>query len=121
MQSNNFALRMPHSILEALRLAAASDGVAMNQYVNVAVAEKLASRQTAAAFLKARAAKGSPSPIPHQCIRRPVSRVAVLRHGHHFEHGLRHARCPLSPDQGKLATLSLSTGKSDWTVRHTIA
>ena len=61
MQSNNFALRMPHSMLAALRLAAASDGVAMNQYVNVAVAEKLASRQTAAEFLKARAAKGSPS------------------------------------------------------------
>ena len=61
MQSNNFALRMPHSMLEALRLAAASDGVAMNQYVNVAVAEKLASRHTAAEFLKARAAKGSPS------------------------------------------------------------
>ena len=61
MQSNNFALRMPHSMLEALRLAAASDGIAMNQYVNVAVAEKLASRQTAAEFLRARAAKGSPS------------------------------------------------------------
>ena len=58
MQSNNFALRMPHSILEALRLAAASDGVAMNQYVNVAVAEKLATRQTAAAFLKARGLSG---------------------------------------------------------------
>ena len=61
MQTNNFALRMPHSMLEALRLAAASDGVAMNQYVNVAVAEKLATRQTAAAFLKARAVKGSAS------------------------------------------------------------
>ena len=59
MQSNNFALRMPHSMMEALRAAAAADGVAMNQYVNVAVAEKLATRQTAAQFLKARAAKGS--------------------------------------------------------------
>ena len=59
MQTNNFALRMPHSMLNALRLAAAADGVAMNQYVNVAVAEKLASRQTAAEFLKARAANGS--------------------------------------------------------------
>ena len=61
MQTNNFALRMPHSMLVALRLAAASDGVAMNQYVNVAVAEKLATRQTAAEFLKARAVKGSAS------------------------------------------------------------
>lgn len=48
-------------MLEALRLAAANDGVAMNQYVNVAVAEKLASRQTAAQFLKARASKVSAS------------------------------------------------------------
>ena len=39
---------MPHSMIEALRAAAAADGVAMNQYVNVAVAEKLATRQTAA-------------------------------------------------------------------------
>lgn len=59
MQTNNFALRMPHSMLAALRLAAAADGVAMNQYVNVAVAEKLASRQTAADFLKIRAQQGS--------------------------------------------------------------
>ena len=59
MQTNNFALRMPHSMLAALRAAAAADGVAMNQYVNVAVAEKLATRQTAAEFLNARGAKGS--------------------------------------------------------------
>jgi hypothetical protein len=59
MQSNTFALRMPHSMIEALRAAAAADGVAMNQYVNVAVAEKLATRQTAAQFLQTRAAKGS--------------------------------------------------------------
>lgn len=59
MQSNNFALRMPHSMIEALRAAAAADGVAMNQYVNVAIAEKLATRQTAAQFLKARAANGA--------------------------------------------------------------
>lgn len=59
MQTNNFALRVPHSMLAALRAAAADDGVAMNQYVNVAIAEKLASRQTAADFLKARASHGS--------------------------------------------------------------
>ena len=59
MQSNNFALRMPHSMIEALRAAAAADGVAMNPYVNVAIAEKLATRQTAEQFLRARAEKGS--------------------------------------------------------------
>lgn len=50
---------MPHSMLDALRQAAADDGVAMNQYINVAVAEKLACRRTAAQFLQARAKGGS--------------------------------------------------------------
>lgn len=59
MQSNNFALRLPHSMYDAVRQAAADDGVAINQYINVAVAEKLACRKTAAAFLRARAEGGS--------------------------------------------------------------
>ena len=59
MQTNNFALRLPHSMLNALRQAAADDGVAINQYINVAVAEKLACRRTAQQFLQARAQGGS--------------------------------------------------------------
>lgn len=59
MQTNNFALRLPHSMLDALRQAAADDGVAINQYINVAVAEKLACRRTAAQFLQARAQGGA--------------------------------------------------------------
>lgn len=59
MQTNNFALRLPHSMLDALRQAAADDGVAINQYINVAVAEKLACRRTAQQFLEARAEGGS--------------------------------------------------------------
>ena len=46
-------------MLDALRQAAADDGVAINQYINVAVAEKLACRRTAAQFLQARAQGGS--------------------------------------------------------------
>ena len=49
-------------VLEAavnLREAAAEDGVAMNQYVAIALAEKLASRQTAKQFLELRASKGN--------------------------------------------------------------
>jgi hypothetical protein len=57
MQTNNFALRLPHSMLDALRQAAADDGVAINQRVFVAVAEKLACRRTAAQFLQARATR----------------------------------------------------------------
>jgi hypothetical protein len=59
MQTNNFALRLPHSMLDALRQAAADDGVAINQYINVAVAEKLACRRTAQQFLQMRAQGGS--------------------------------------------------------------
>ena len=59
MQTNNFAMRLPHSMLDALRQAAADDGVAINQYINVAVAEKLACRRTAQQFLQARAQGGS--------------------------------------------------------------
>jgi hypothetical protein len=42
-------------MLDALRQAAADDGVAINQYINVAVAEKLACRRTAQQFLQSRA------------------------------------------------------------------
>jgi hypothetical protein len=59
MPSNNLALRLPHSIYDAVRQAAADDGVAINQYINVAVAEKLACRRTAQQFLDARAKGGS--------------------------------------------------------------
>jgi hypothetical protein len=55
MQTNNFALRLPHSMLDALRKAAADDGVAINQNIHVAVAEKLACRRMAEQFLQARA------------------------------------------------------------------
>ena len=59
MRANNFALRLPQSLFVHLREAAAADGVAMNQYVAVALAEKLATRQTAQHFLAERAARGS--------------------------------------------------------------
>jgi hypothetical protein len=43
---------------DAVRQAAADDGVAINQYINVAVAEKLVCRRTAQQFLDARAQGG---------------------------------------------------------------
>lgn len=59
MRANNFALRLPESLFANLREAAAQDGVAMNQYVAVALAEKLATRKTALQFLAERAARGN--------------------------------------------------------------
>ena len=59
MKSNNVALRLPDSLYINVKQAALADGVAMNQYIAIAVAEKLACRQTAASFLAGKAKGGS--------------------------------------------------------------
>jgi predicted HicB family RNase H-like nuclease len=41
MRRSNFALRLQPSLLEELRKAAEAEGVALNQLINVAVAEKV--------------------------------------------------------------------------------
>jgi len=46
MRKSNFALRLQPSLLEELRAIAASEGVALNQLINVAVAEKLSALRT---------------------------------------------------------------------------
>lgn len=57
MRKSNFALRLQSSLMEELRKAAQAEGTTINQYINVAVAEKLASRRTAAQFFAARSAE----------------------------------------------------------------
>ena len=59
MKTNNFALRPPDSLYTGLKQAAAADNVAMNQYLTIALAEKLSARATAAEFFAARAANGN--------------------------------------------------------------
>jgi hypothetical protein len=46
MRKSNFALRLQPSLLEELRTLAASEGVALNQLINVAIAEKLSALRT---------------------------------------------------------------------------
>jgi hypothetical protein len=46
MRRSNFALRLQPSLFEEVRKAAKSEGVALNQFINVAVAEKLATLRT---------------------------------------------------------------------------
>jgi hypothetical protein len=41
MRRNNFALRLQPSLMEEARKVAESEGVALNQFINVALAEKL--------------------------------------------------------------------------------
>jgi hypothetical protein len=50
MRKSNFALRIQPSLLDEARKVAESDGVALNQFVNVAVAEKLSALRTASYF-----------------------------------------------------------------------
>lgn len=50
MRKSNFALRLQPSLLEEVRKLAESEGVALNQLINVAVAEKLSALRTADYF-----------------------------------------------------------------------
>ncbi len=59
MRKSNFALRLQPSLLEEARKLADSEGVALNQLINVAVAEKLSALRTEAYFAE-RAARGNP-------------------------------------------------------------
>ncbi|HEV2962652.1 MAG TPA: toxin-antitoxin system HicB family antitoxin [Candidatus Angelobacter sp.] len=77
MRRSNFALRLQPSLLEEARKAAEQEGVALNQLINVAVAEKVSALRTEDYFrerarranraetlrILARAGKGNP-PLP---------------------------------------------------------
>jgi hypothetical protein len=56
MRKSNFALRLQTSLLEEARKLAEAEGVALNQLINVAVAEKLSALRTEDYFA-ARAAR----------------------------------------------------------------
>ncbi len=46
MRRSNFALRLQPSLMEEVRKAAEKEGVALNQLINVAVAEKISALRT---------------------------------------------------------------------------
>jgi hypothetical protein len=46
MRRSNFALRLQPSLLDELRKAAQKEGVALNQLINVAIAEKVSALRT---------------------------------------------------------------------------
>ena len=50
MKTSNFALRLQPALMEEARALAKSEGVALNQIINIALAEKLASSRTRAFF-----------------------------------------------------------------------
>jgi len=50
MRTSNFALRLQPSLMDEARKLAESEGVALNQLINVAVAEKVSALRTEAYF-----------------------------------------------------------------------
>jgi len=58
MRRSNVALRLQTSLLEEARRVAESEGVALNQLINVAVAEKLSALRTEDYF-RERASRGN--------------------------------------------------------------
>lgn len=69
MKRSNFALRLQPSLLEEARKTAEEEGVALNQLINVAVAEKLSAIRTEA-FFRARGRGGANLPEAIEILKR---------------------------------------------------
>ncbi|SRR6266700_5356384 len=99
MRRSNFALRLQPSLLEELRKAAELEGVALNQLINVAVAEKVSALRTEEYFLERgrradrtetlrilkRAGKGNPpmegDELPPEWRKKPSRKAATSKRG----------------------------------------
>lgn len=63
MSKASYLLKMPKSVKAAAARLAKEDGVSLNQFIAVAVAEKVGTIETAEQFLKRRAAKAKPADL----------------------------------------------------------
>ena len=63
MSKASYLLKMPRSVKAAAARLAKEDGVSLNQFIAVAVAEKVGTIETAEQFLKRRAAKAKPADL----------------------------------------------------------
>lgn len=63
MKQSNFALRLQPSLMAELRKAAELEGVALNQLINVAVAEKLSALRTEDYFRERAGRAGRPATL----------------------------------------------------------
>jgi hypothetical protein len=63
MRKSNFALRLQPSLLAEVRKLAEQEGVALNQLINVAVAEKLSALRTADYFAERAARADIPAAL----------------------------------------------------------
>jgi hypothetical protein len=63
MNKPSYPLKLPASVKSAAQRLAKEDGVSLNQWISVAVAEKIGAVETAADFLRARAGNARPSDL----------------------------------------------------------
>ncbi len=63
MTRSSYPLKLPASMKSAAQRLAAEDGVSLNQWISVAVAEKVGSVETAAEFLRRRASSSTPTDL----------------------------------------------------------
>ena len=63
MSKASYPLKLPMSVKAAAQRLAKEDGVSLNQWIAVAVAEKIGSVETAADFLRRRAGAARPSDL----------------------------------------------------------
>lgn len=63
MSKSAYPLKMPKSVKDAAARLAKADGVSLNQFIAVAVAEKVGTMETAEGFLRRRAGKAKPSDL----------------------------------------------------------
>jgi hypothetical protein len=63
MARSSYPLKLPTSVKTAAQRLAKEDGVSLNQWIAVAVAEKVGSVESAAIFLKRRAGSARPTDL----------------------------------------------------------
>ncbi|EQD54612.1 hypothetical protein B1A_12133 [mine drainage metagenome] len=63
MSKASYPLKIPVSLKTAAQRLAQEDGVSLNQWIAVALAEKVGSVETAAAFLKKRTGQSKPEDL----------------------------------------------------------
>ncbi|HLY80868.1 MAG TPA: hypothetical protein VKQ70_15910 [Caulobacteraceae bacterium] len=63
MSKSSYPLKLPTSVKTAAQRLAKEDGVSLNQWIAVAVAEKVGAVETAAAFLRRKAADAKPADL----------------------------------------------------------
>ena len=63
MSKNTYPLKLPNSIKKAAQRLAKEDGVSLNQWISVAVAQKVGVAETAAEFFGKRAAGAKPEDL----------------------------------------------------------